>query len=320
MTARFFLTRLLQMAATLLLVSLLVYVLIGLMPGDPVDLMISGNPHMTPADAARLRAIYGLDQPLLARYGHWLMGALRGHLGYSRLYNLPVLDVIWPRFCKTALLLGAALFLTVLLAVPQGVAAARKRGTHLDTAINLFCFGGISLPDFWTGLLLTCLFAVKLGWLPAAAALGGAGFLAAAKSLILPVATLTLRNMAVYVRHLRAAMTEALSADHIRTARAKGCSPARVTWHHAFRGALAPVVTIFMLDLGTLFGGAVVVETIFSYPGMGKLLFDAVMGNDFNLALCGFLILAFFVLAANALADVAYALLDPRVTYAGEDA
>jgi peptide/nickel transport system permease protein len=169
-------------------------------------------------------------------------------------------------------------------------------------------------------LLLICLFAVRLGWLPAAATLDGAGFGETARSLVLPVMTLTLGSLAVYIRHLRAAMTEALQADHIRTARAKGCSPARVVWRHAFRNALAPVVTIFMLDLGTLFGGAVTIETIFAYPGMGKLLFDAVMGNDYNLALCGFLILAFFVLAANAFADIAYTFLDPRVTYKGREA
>ena len=134
--------------------------------------------------------------------------------------------------------------------------------------------------------------------------------------MVLPVMTLALSGLAVYVRQLRAAMGDALKADHIRTARAKGCSDARVTWNHAFKNALPPVITIFMLDLGTLFSGALTVETVFAFPGMGKLMFDAVMGNDYNLALAGFLILSAFVLTANFLADMLYALLDLRVSYA----
>lgn len=314
MTAAEALSRLAQALVTLLLVSFLVYVLIGLMPGDPIDLMLAGNPHMTPADAARLRALHGLDQPLPLRYGRWLAAALSGDLGYSRLYNLPVPDVIFPRFLNTGILLGAALLLTLLLAVPLGVLAARRAGSLTDKAINVLSLAGISLPAFWVGLLLICLFSVSLGWLPAGATLSDA-FLANAKSLVLPVATLTLSGLAVYIRHLRAAMGDALRADHIRTARAKGCSGGRVIWNHAFRNALPPVVTILMLDLGMLFSGALTIETIFGFPGMGKLMFDAVMGNDYNLALTGFLILTLFVLLASFLADILYAMLDPRVSY-----
>ncbi|MDE1152871.1 MAG: ABC transporter permease [Micavibrio sp.] len=305
-------SRLLQAAATLLLVSFLVYVLIGLMPGDPVDLMAAGNPHITPDDIARLRALYGLDQPLPLRYWHWLSSALQGDLGFSRLYNLPVLGVVWPRFLNTGILLGISLTLTLIIALPLGVLAARRAGGIVDRAINLFCLAGISLPHFWLGLLLICLFSVSLGWLPAAASLSG-GFGDNMKSLVLPVATLTLSGLAVYIRHLRSAMMDSLRADHIRTARAKGCSERQVIWRHAFRSALAPVVTLFMLDLGTLFGGALTIETIFAFPGMGKLMFDAIMGNDYNLALTGFLILTSFVLVANFVADAAYGWLDPRV-------
>lgn len=318
MTASQFFGRLFQALATLLAVSFLVYVLIGLMPGDPIDLMAAGNPHMTPEDAARLRALYGLDQPLLTRYGRWLLAALSGDLGYSRLYYLPVLDVIGPHAMHTLVLLGAALVLTVALALPMGVHAARFPGSLADRLINVFCLAGISMPHFWLGLLLICLFAVKLGWLPAAATLSENTLLFQIRSLILPVVTLSVSGLAVYVRHLRAAMLDALKADHIRTARAKGCAESRVVWKHAFRNALPPAITIFMLDLGTLIGGAITVEKIFGFPGMGKLMFDAVMGNDYNLALTGFLILTFFVLAANFVADALYALLDPRVSYAGK--
>lgn len=316
MTPGQFFGRLLQALLTLLAVSFLVYIMIGLMPGDPVDLMAAGNPHMTPEDAARLRALYGLDQPLVTRYGRWLMAALTGDLGFSRLYNLPVLQVIGPRALNTCVLLGASLLLTVALALPLGVHAARFPGGPGDRTINFFCLAGISMPHFWLGLLLICLFAVTLGWLPAAATLSEGSPWQQFKSLVMPVATLTVSGLAVYVRHLRAAMLEALRADHIRTARAKGCTEAGVVWGHAFRNALPPAVTIFMLDLGTLIGGAVTVETIFGFPGMGKLMFDAVMGNDYNLALTGFLMLNCFVLAANFAADAVYALLDPRVSYA----
>jgi peptide/nickel transport system permease protein len=317
MTASQLFARLFQALLTLLAVSFLVYILIGLMPGDPIDLMAAGNPHMTPEDAARLRALYGLDQPLLTRYGRWLAAAVTGDLGYSRLYNLPVLDVLGPRAGHTLLLLGAALLLTVALALPMGVHAARFPGSLADRLINVFCLAGISMPHFWLGLLLICLFAVTLGWLPAAASLSEGTPLQQARSLILPVVTLAVSGLAVYVRHLRAAMLDALRADHIRTARAKGCAETRVVWRHAFRNALPPAVTIFMLDLGTMIGGAITVETIFGFPGMGKLMFDAIMGNDYNLALTGFLMLNFFVLAANFAADAVYALLDPRISYGG---
>jgi peptide/nickel transport system permease protein len=278
--------------------------------------MAAGNPHFTPEDLARLRADYGLDLPLPDRYWRWLTKALTGDLGYSRLYNLPVLTVIGPRALNTFILLGTSLLLTVALALPLGVHAARFPGGIGDRTINFLCLAGISMPHFWLGLLLICLFAVTLGWLPAATALSEGSLWQQIKSLVLPVVTLTVSGLAVYVRHLRAAMLEALRADHIRTARAKGCAESSVVWRHAFRTALPPAVTIFMLDLGTLIGGAITVETIFGFPGMGKLMFDAVMGNDYNLALTGFLMLTFFVLAANFAADAVYAALDPRVSYA----
>jgi peptide/nickel transport system permease protein len=177
MTAAQWLPRLMQSAVTLLILSFLVYILIGLMPGDPVDLMIAGNPQMTAADAARLREIYGLDQPLLSRYGHWLLAALGGDLGYSRNYGLPVLEVLWPRLLNTGLLMGVSLCLTLALAIPLGVWAARKQGTLTDKTISFFCLAGISLPAFWLGLLLMALFSVKLGWLPAGSLLDSGNFL-----------------------------------------------------------------------------------------------------------------------------------------------
>ena len=304
-------TRFLQMAGTLWLMSFAVFCLIGLMPGDPIDLMIAGNPHMTPDDAARLRALHGLDKPLLERYGHWLAAALGGDFGYSRLYGLPVLDVIFPRLGNTLVLLGAALGLTVIAAVPVGVYAARMKGTRRDALINFIALAGMSVPPFWTGIMLVYIFSAQLGVLPASATMDNA------LSLFLPVVTLALSAFAVYVRHMRSAMADTLKAEHVKTARAKGCGEARIVWHHAFRNALPPVVTIFMLDLGALAGGTVTIETVFAFPGMGKLMFDAVMGNDYNLALVGFLILTALVLSANFVADALYGFIDPRVRARG---
>jgi peptide/nickel transport system permease protein len=299
--------RFLQMALLLLAMSFAVFCLIGLMPGDPVDLMAAGNPRITPEDLARLRAVYGLDQPLMARYLHWLKEALHGDFGYSRLYGLPVPQVILPRLLHTLVLLGTALALTVIVAIPAGVLAARWRGGWYDRAAGFAALAGLSAPPFWIALLGITLFSAMLGWLPASADMTNP------LSLVLPVLTLTLAGLAVYVRHTRGAMVEALKAPHIRTARAKGCTERRVVWVHAFRNALAPVLTIFMLDLGTLCGGAVTIETVFAFPGMGKLMFDAVQGNDYNLALVAFLMLTALVFLMNFLADVAYALLDPRI-------
>jgi len=307
MSSRFLFHRLLQMLVTLFVMSFLVYALIGLMPGDPVDLMLAGNPHITPEDAIRLKALYGLDKPLLERYAHWGLALLGGDAGYSRLYGLPVMQVLLPRLLNTAVLMGLSLALTLVIALPLGVYAAQRPQSPADKLINVFCLSGMSLPAFWLSLLLISLFVVKLGWLPASATLSNP------LSLLLPVLTLTIGGLAIYIRHMRSAMIEALRADHIKTARAKGCSDSRVTWNHAFKNALPPVVTILMLDLGALMSGAVTVETIFAYPGMGKLMFDAVMGNDFNLAMVGFLLLTSFVMLGNFMADVTYALLDPRV-------
>ncbi len=307
MSNRFLFYRLLQMLVTLLVMSFLVYALIGLMPGDPVDLMLAGNPHITPEDALRLRALYGLDRPLLERYGHWLQTILSGDAGYSRLYGLPVMQVLLPRLLKTAVLMGLSLLLTVGIALPLGVYAARRPQSLADKLINVFCLSGLSLPVFWLALLLICLFVVKLGWLPASATLDNP------VSLLLPVLTHSLGALAVYIRHMRSAMIEALKADYIKTALAKGCSETRVIWNHAFKNALPPVMTILMLDLGALMSGTVTVEIIFAYPGMGKLMYDAVMGNDFNLAMVGFLLLTGFVMLGNLLADVVYGFLDPRV-------
>ena len=314
---RFLLTRLLQVLVVLAIMSFVIYGLIGLMPGDPINMMLAADPHLTAADVARLKALQGLDQPLMKRYLAWAGAALAGNFGYSRLYATTALAALAPRLANTALLMGVSFALALVLALPLGALAARRPGSALDTAANLLAFAGISVPPFWLALMLILAFAVALGWLPAGgiATIGDGGVLDRLRHLVLPVSVLTLASLGTYLRYMRAAMIEALRQDYVRTARAKGASTARILWGHALRNALVPVITVIALSFGSLFSGALITETMFAYPGMGKLIYDAILGNDFNLALAGLLFATLLVLLSNLAADIAYAAADPRITY-----
>jgi peptide/nickel transport system permease protein len=311
---RFLLERTLQSLVVVFVMSFVIYTLIGLMPGDPIDLMISADPEMTAADAERLRELYGLDLPIYERYWNWLTSALSGDLGYSRLFSHPVLDVLVPALENSVLLLSLALLMSVSIAVPLGALAASRPRSAFDYTVNLVAFAGISVPQFWLALMMMILFAVVLGWLPAGGiAPDGSGFLEHVRYLALPAATLTIASVGGHARYVRAAMLEVLRQDYVRTARAKGAGRTRVIWKHALRNAMIPFVTILALDFGFLFSGALITETIFAWPGMGKLIFDAVMGNDYNLALVALLFATALVLTGNVLADLCYAWLDPRI-------
>jgi peptide/nickel transport system permease protein len=314
---RFTAIRLVEIATVLVLLSFVIYALIGLMPGDPIDLMRQGDPRMTAGDVARLKAVYGVGQPLLDRYVAWVGEVLRGDLGYSRLFAVPVWAALWPRLGNSLLLMGASFAVALGLAMTLGTIAARRPGSWLDGAVNLFCFAGISVPTFWLALVLILVFAAGLGWLPASgvATAGADAFGDRLRHLVLPVTTLTLASVGGYTRYVRTAMREALAQDHIRTARAKGASEARVIFHHAMRDALLTVTTILALSFGGLVSGALVTEEMFAYPGMGKLIYDAVMGNDYNLALAALLLAAITTMLANLMADLAYGWLDPRVRF-----
>ncbi|MBU0724224.1 MAG: ABC transporter permease [Alphaproteobacteria bacterium] len=311
--------RLIQGLGVLLVMSFVIYGLIGLMPGDPIDMMIQADPNLSTADAARLRALHGLDRPIVERYWTWLGAALAGDFGYSRQFARPVLDVLLPRLGNTLLLMGVSFVLAIAIALPLGVAAARRPRSLADQAINLLCFAGISVPAFWLALLLIMLFAVTLGVLPAGgmapAGMQNPGLLDRLPYLVLPVLTLTLASVAGLTRFLRASLIEAMREDYIRTARAKGAGETRVLWRHGLRNALIPVVTVMALDFGTLFSGALITETMFAYAGMGKLIYDAIMNNDYNLALVGLLFATLVTLTANLAADILYARLDPRISY-----
>ena len=312
----FLLSRFYQISIVIVVMSFVCYMLLGLMPGDPVDLLISADPRMTAEDAARLKALYGLDQPLGKRYLNWLFAALQGDLGYSRLYAKPVTVVIGGALEKTLILMSIAFILSIVVAIPTGVLAATRIHTLTDYSINLLCFAGISIPVFWLALMLILLFSVILGWLPAnATPLGEVGLLQQAQGLILPVVTLSIVSIGGVTRYARSSLHESLQQDYILTAFSKGLSEGQVVRRHALRNSMIPVVTILSLDLGTFFSGALIVEIMFGYPGMGKLLFDAIQGSDYNLAISGLLLATVVTVLANFLADIAYAGLDPRISY-----
>ncbi len=318
---RFSLGRLLESILVLGIMTFVVYVLIGLMPGDPIDLMIAADPNLTSADAARLKALHGLDKPIVERYWNWLSNALQGDFGYSRTYTKPVLDVLFPRLGNTVLLMSLSLIFALALAVPIGIYAALHPYSKTDYAINLFCFAGISIPSFWFALLCIILFAVFFEWLPAGGmeTVGRGDLLDRAQYMVMPVLVLTISSVGSFTRFMRASMVQTLRQDFIRTARAKGVGTTRLLVGHALRNALLPLVTVVGLSFGNLFSGALITEIMFSWLGMGKMMYDAILGNDFNLALVGLLFATGATLLGNFLADISQVVLDPRVSFASRE-
>jgi peptide/nickel transport system permease protein len=304
-------TRLVQIALTLAILSFAMFLLIGLMPGDPIELAIAGDPRLNAEDAARLRALYGLDQPLLARYAAWAGGLLEGRFGHSRLFAQPVAQVIWPALLSTLVLIGAALLVAGTIGIGLGLLAAARPRTA--PAVDAIAILGQSAPSFWLGILLIIGFAVTLGWLPAGGTSETGGVLDAARFLVLPVATLAIANLAAYARHSAAAVGATLGEPWITAARARGNAEARLLLRHALPNASVPILQVAALDAGALVGGALITETLFARPGMGKLIYDAVMGNDTNLALVALLLVALVTMLATLAADLAQRALDPRL-------
>lgn len=314
--------RLIQTGIVIFVLSFVSFYLMNLMPGDPVDIMISSNPKITSADIQRLKGIYGLDKPIHSRYWHWLTDTFSGDLGYSRTYRVPVADLLGPRLLNTLVLSLASLFLALLIGVPLGILAALKKGSFFDYLVNLVAFAGISIPSFFLGILLIIVFAIGLVWLPAggtetvgANLTGMSWFLDRLRHLILPALSLTALHLGSYVRYTRSAMIETMHNDYIRTAKAKGLPFKRIVFIHAFKNALIPLVTVVALSFSFLFSGALITETLFSYQGAGKLVYDSIMANDFNVAMVSFVITVSMVLLMNLLADLLYAWLDPQISY-----
>ena len=319
----YILRRLIQTVAVIVILSYVCFYIMSLMPGDPVEMMIASNPKITSEDVARLRELYGLDQPAYKRYMTWVSTIAQGDLGYSRTYRVPVSDLMGPRLWNTFVLSMLSLVASLLIAVPLGIFSALKPGSKLDSFVNFFSFAGISVPSFWLGLILIIIFSVQLGILPA----GGTetvgvdqmGFWKqmADRSLylILPVLSLSVQRIGIFVRFVRSGMIEVMRNDYIRTAKAKGLSRQAVLWNHAFRNTFIPLITIVALSLSGVFSGALLTETVFAYQGVGKLVYDSIMANDYNVAMVSFVISVSMVLIMNLLADILYGFADPRISY-----
>lgn len=317
MLTKYLIQRVTESMLVLITMSFLIYGIMALMPGDPIDVMVQSDPNLTTSDADRLKALYGLDKPLLERYKNWLSSALTGDFGYSRIHNRPTLEILVPRLINTTWLMAASLFLSLILAIPLGIYSALHPYSRSDYFINFLALGGISIPVFWLALMLIILFSVSLGWLPAGGmgSTGDGGLTDRISHMVLPVVTLSIASIGSLTRYVRSAMMEVLRNEYIRTARAKGLSRYKIVYKHALRNAMIPVVTVLALSFGTLFSGALITETMFSYLGMGKLIYDSIIGNDYNLALVSLLFATGLVLTGNLLADLAYAWLDPRISY-----
>ena len=301
-----------MMVPTLLVVSIIVFALIRAIPGDPAEIML--NDLDSDAAIAAMRTELGLDRPIPVQYVIWLGNVLTGDLGTSIRTGQPVAEALFDRLGVTATITALAIALAVLLAIPAGLIAAWKQDTLADAAIIGVSILFLSLPSFWLGLMMIWLFAITLGWLPAIGFVSITDdFVGGLRYLIMPVATLALVEMAVVARMMRAQTLEVLRLDYVTHARAKGLPEAIVLTRHVARNALGPSVTVIGLILGGLLGGASVTETVFSIPGVGRLLVDAIYARDYPVLQGCLLLIAFIYVCVNLLVDLAYAVLDPRV-------
>ena len=302
---------------------MILYGILSQAPGGPLTPYLQ-NPHITAADIARLKHNFGLDQPVPIQYLHWLLLVLHGDLGYSTSNSESVIAAIWERVPATLLLAGTAFLLAFIIGVTIGILAAVKPYTIADYLVTTFAFFGQSMPVFWFALMLQLIFAVNgitaFGYhvaLPSAgiSSSDDIDFGDRVQHLILPVIVLSLVQIATISRFTRSSMLEVIRTDYMRTAAAKGVAPLAVIIRHGLKNALIPVVTIVAISLPGLFAGAVVTETIFSWPGMGRLFYNGLGTFDFSLLMGYLVIVSFLVVGFNLLADVAYAMLDPRVKY-----
>jgi peptide/nickel transport system permease protein len=312
--------KLIQLFLTLLAVVVFNFLLFRVLPGDPIQLYARSG-RLTPEAADQLRALFGLDKPVWEQLWIYLKGLLHGEMGFSLTYRRPVSDIIGERMVNTLLLVGTATVIVVVLGVILGATAASKRGSKMDSST---VFGSLvlwSMPTFWVGLLLVFTFGVWLQVLPISGiSSAGATYtttfgpaLDVARHLILPTLTLVLVDIGQFVLITRSSLVDVLTEDFITTARAKGNPRRRVVWNHGMRNAVLPVVTVTALYVGLVVGGAIQVETVFSWPGMGELTYDAVLRRDYPVLEACFLIFAFAVIFANFLSDLLYRRLDPRV-------
>ncbi|MGI8854779.1 MAG: nickel ABC transporter permease [Thermomicrobiales bacterium] len=304
--ASYFLRRSGDLIVTLFGVSIVIFMIIRLVPGDPARLIV--GTEATQADVVSVRRQLGLDKPLPVQYLRYLKALGRGDLGRSLLNRQPVTALLRTRLPNTLVLASASMIVTLVIGLGTGMLAAIRRGSLIDTASMIVALIGVSMPGFWLGLMLIFFFAVRLGWLPTS----GTGGI---KHLILPAITLGVGNAAIIARLTRANLLEVLHQEFVRTARAKGLRPRSVLIGHALRNAMIPTLTLLGLQWGALLAGSVVIETVFAWPGVGRLLVDSVAVRDYPVIQACVLLFALIFMVTNLVVDVAYAFLDPRIRY-----
>ena len=313
---RFLIRRLLGAVPLLLGVAVLSFVFMQLAPGGP-DAMFARNARMTEEALQAIRRNMGLDRPVPEQLVVWLGNLARGDLGISYTQYRPVSEVIWEVVPNTLLLMGTGMLISLAAALIFGILAARRQYGFFDNATSFISYFGLAMPVFWFGLMLQLLFAVRLGWLPSAGmhSPSGGGFWDVARHLVLPAFTIAIGSIAGWSRYVRSSTIESLSQDYVRTARAKGMDERRVLVGHVLRNALIPFVTVVGIDVPLYLTGAVLTETVFSWPGMGRLFFDALTVRDYPI-LMGILMLgAVLIVLGNLIADIMYGVLDPRISY-----
>ncbi|HLJ60175.1 MAG TPA: nickel ABC transporter permease [bacterium] len=306
--------RLLATVPVVVLVTVMVFLLLHITPGDPVVIML--GEEASPDTVAALRHALGLDQPLPAQYGTWLWHAAHGDLGASLRTHDPVGALVLARYPTTLELSALAMILSLCIAIPAGVLSAVRRNSWLDVLVTPLAISGISMPSFWLGILLIWFFSVLLPWFPTVGFVPlGVSLAGNLHTMVLPVVTLGAALAAIVMRITRASLLHVLQLDYVRTARAKGVRERGVVLRHALRTALIPVVTVLGLQTGSLLGGAVIVETIFALPGVGRLIVDAIFARDFPVVQGAVLVLALSFILVNLGVDLVYARLDPRIRY-----
>lgn len=304
--------RLLQLIPTIFILSLIIFSLQHLLPGDPALALAGENPD--PETVAAIRARYGLDQPIFMQYLYWVGGVLTGDLGLSMRHNLPVTTLVLQKLPVTLQLAIMGIVLALVFGVVGGVIAAVRRNTSIDYAANVVSLAGISVPNFWLGIMLILLFSIQLRWLPASGYVPlSVDWRMNLATTVMPAFVLGTAIAGIIMRHTRSAMIQALESDYVRTARAKGLSPTVVVVKHAMRNALTPIITLGALEFGALLSGAVLTEQIFAIPGFGKLIVDAVFTRDYAVVQGVVLVTALFYITLNLLADIGYILANPRL-------
>lgn len=316
MSLGYIVRRILGAIPLLLGISVILFAIIHFAPGGPLD-VYADNPSVSQEALQQIKEAYALDKPVPVQYVMWLKAMLVGNWGYSIRTGRPVFEMIMERLGPTLELGGLALLISLIIAIPLGIISASRRGSKLDEGLTIASFTGISTPVFWLALLLQLLFSVKLGWLPSAGyqSIGGGGFSDRIAHIAMPAAVLSLATIASWSRFIRSGMIDVLGQDYIRTAYAKGRSETSVVILHALRNAMIPAITVIAVDFATVISGAVITETVFAWPGIGRLFMESMNGRDYPMLMGLMMMGSLGIIIANIVADIAYSALDPRINY-----